>query len=769
MIKSLRLRHWKSHEQSYLRFGEGTNVLVGPMGAGKTSVLDAICFALYGTFPALRQRLVTLDDVVMARPRAFETAEVELEFSVGEDNYVVARTIGPKGSEAFIRKNGAFFDGPQPGRVNEALTNLLHVDYDLFSRAIYSEQNRIDYFLNLPAGERKRQIDELLGIDRFESARKNAVALANKLKAQRAELANYLRGVDAPALQAEESSLEGELQRLADETASLASQEQAAKTKIDALARELSALEERQHILQNALAAAAHAEGELSALQHQLQTLRPLLAQAGTLKQKLDAELSALAQKRNALADAQSADAQARAEKRELDKKLADAKRAHAELEQTGARLQKIGDAQTLQSEVTRLQGDYARLLDEANRAAAKSIELEDALKALAHEGARCPVCDAELSPNRHAQLREEKKRLLVSATDARDAAERNARQSQVLLEEKRRALGELDVLEKKRALLVQAGDARVLAVQLQSLSGQESRAAATLASVAGEVLALQKNVDTLRLDVDRAAGAEKLAAREKQFESEAQTARARADGLRKTADEAKLASLRADFTAIEKERSRLQATRSALEGSAREKKARLVDVKGRLAKAEEASARAAELDAKTDGVTVFGSALLDAQASLRSTLIESINEALNAIWPAVYPYGDYKALRVQADGGDYALELQALDGAWVSADSVSGGERACAALSLRVAFAMVLTPNLSWLVLDEPTHNLDREAVLLLANALREEIPKIVKQVFLITHDEALKESASARLYRIERDKDKGEQSVVEEVGLTG
>ena len=53
MIQSIRLQNWKSHPDSKLEFRKGTNVLVGVMGSGKSSIVDGICFGLFGTFPAL--------------------------------------------------------------------------------------------------------------------------------------------------------------------------------------------------------------------------------------------------------------------------------------------------------------------------------------------------------------------------------------------------------------------------------------------------------------------------------------------------------------------------------------------------------------------------------------------------------------------------------------------------------------------------------------------------------------------------------------------
>ena len=78
------------------------------------------------------------------------------------------------------------------------------------------------------------------------------------------------------------------------------------------------------------------------------------------------------------------------------------------------------------------------------------------------------------------------------------------------------------------------------------------------------------------------------------------------------------------------------------------------------------------------------------------------------------------------------------------------------ACLALRIAFSLVLAPQLKWLVLDEPTHNLDTKAVDLLGNVLRERISTFIDQVFLITHDPSLEAAVSGYLYRLEREKEK-------------
>ncbi len=93
MITKLILRNWRSHELSEFEFGKGTNVLVGQMGAGKSSVMDSLCFALFGTFPNLQAKKIKLDEVIMNKPTQKTYAEVKIFFTLGDKEYKIIRKI----------------------------------------------------------------------------------------------------------------------------------------------------------------------------------------------------------------------------------------------------------------------------------------------------------------------------------------------------------------------------------------------------------------------------------------------------------------------------------------------------------------------------------------------------------------------------------------------------------------------------------------------------------------------------------------------------
>ncbi|MBI5553237.1 MAG: hypothetical protein HY917_00685, partial [Candidatus Diapherotrites archaeon] len=64
----------------------------------------------------------------------------------------------------------------------------------------------------------------------------------------------------------------------------------------------------------------------------------------------------------------------------------------------------------------------------------------------------------------------------------------------------------------------------------------------------------------------------------------------------------------------------------------------------------------------------------------------------------------------------------------------------------------------------DEPTHNLDRQSVHELAQTLKHHLPKIVDQIFIITHDTHMQEAATQKSFVLSRNKELFESTRIEE-----
>jgi len=153
----------------------------------------------------------------------------------------------------------------------------------------------------------------------------------------------------------------------------------------------------------------------------------------------------------------------------------------------------------------------------------------------------------------------------------------------------------------------------------------------------------------------------------------------------------------------------------------------------------------------------IFTLALQQTQIELRSNFVEAVNYTMDKLWGTLYPYHDFISVRLNAEEGDYVLQLQGRDGNWMNVEGIaSGGERSIACLALRIAFALVLAPTMRMIFLDEPSHNLDQVSLKVFATTLKEKINEFIDQVFLITHQSELEDALTGNGYLLERDKEK-------------
>jgi len=766
MITALSLTDWKSHSSSSFSFGKGTNVLVGRMGSGKSSVLDALCFALYGTFPKMSRRDQSTESVVNIASGA-EAAEVSLTFEKQGKKYEIMRKVGKKTAEAEARVDGKLVQkGAKP--VTDYVTDALGVDYELFTRAIYSEQNRMDHLLSLTPRNRKTEIDWLLGLGDFDTAREAAQVTAGKLSEQSA-----LLRADADPKKAEETAKKAQEQREAEKKLSeactalgkkkieLAEKCKAASFGLAALEKTRSEWRKRKtecDLLAGSMQRMAREtegkqkmpEESIARLASGRKAFEEKLSSAKIAAKKIAGDLSvakselAVIQKSIELSTAQEK------RKAELEKKLASALGAKSEKQ--------------LEAELAAQKADAERLSSERAQLVAEAEELDKAAHTLHKAGAKCPVCDSALAHGKAEEILHEKKT---------GSAERKAKADACALEITKKK-GEISALEKavaeSRLCSAQLERMKAEAVDVPALEARKKSAQETSAKLEAaakadeEAIALtEKSLESSKALHEEAVRTEKLfseleAAKKKQAEAQAALSsllfdEEKYEAARKAAEELSvlLARAESDFLGEERRLELVSNLREVLESE-------LAAMKGKAVLAQKYADAAQEM-------AIYKNSLSAAQSELRFTLVEEINEALAEVWPAIYPYADYDAVKLEADEKDYRL-LMRKEGEWREVDSVaSGGERACLCLSLRIAFATVLTPDIGWLILDEPTHNLDAEAVTLLAEAINHKIPSIVEQTFVITHDPALAESAEGSVFRLERDKSKGENTRVEKI----
>lgn len=183
----------------------GLFLLNGATGAGKTSVLDAVCFALYGSVPGARQdgkRLRSDHAEAAAEPR------VTCEFSAKGRHFEVSRIPAwnrpsARGRNGFTeqkantllreRVNGQWVE--KSGRNDEAgaeISSVLGMDRDQFTRVVMLPQGDFAAFLRSKPSDRLELLQSLFGTQRFEAVEQELARRAADARTEVAGLNNQL-------------------------------------------------------------------------------------------------------------------------------------------------------------------------------------------------------------------------------------------------------------------------------------------------------------------------------------------------------------------------------------------------------------------------------------------------------------------------------------------------------------------------------------------------------------------------------------------------
>ena len=141
-----------------------STLIVGENGSGKSTILDALSWSLYGK--AFRK----VNKVQMINSINGKGAEVQVEFMIGKDNYQVNRTIKKYGSSMFeILKNGKLVDQAANSRdYQEHLERqILKMNHRSFCQIVVLGSATFMPFMQLSAQHRREVIEDLLDIEIF--------------------------------------------------------------------------------------------------------------------------------------------------------------------------------------------------------------------------------------------------------------------------------------------------------------------------------------------------------------------------------------------------------------------------------------------------------------------------------------------------------------------------------------------------------------------------------------------------------------------------
>jgi exonuclease SbcC len=166
----VRLENFKCYEEADVELDEGVTVIHGLNGSGKSSLLEACFFALYGA-TALEK---TLEEVVTI---GREETIVELWFTHAGGSYHIRRRVRATGDSA--RTATCVLESPDGTiegaiDVRQRIAELLRMDSEAFVNCAYVRQGEVNKLINASPSDRQDMIDDLLQLGKLEEYRERA-------------------------------------------------------------------------------------------------------------------------------------------------------------------------------------------------------------------------------------------------------------------------------------------------------------------------------------------------------------------------------------------------------------------------------------------------------------------------------------------------------------------------------------------------------------------------------------------------------------------
>jgi exonuclease SbcC len=185
MIKSIELVDFLSHSDTKLEFKDGVTIFVGNNGAGKSSIIDAITYALFGEHKR--------KDVKSLIRRGANQGYAKIEFSIRDKQYEAFRKIKNKNSNNLEIK---FFETTNNNRIEiasgerrqynestkEEIEKTIGMDFKKLKIASIVQQGELNAIIEIGATARQELLNNIIGINKLDIASKYMVENIKKFQ-----------------------------------------------------------------------------------------------------------------------------------------------------------------------------------------------------------------------------------------------------------------------------------------------------------------------------------------------------------------------------------------------------------------------------------------------------------------------------------------------------------------------------------------------------------------------------------------------------------
>lgn len=375
--------------------------LTGSNGHGKSALLDAITWAVWGKSRAKH------DDELIHQGQT--DMEVEYTFDLGGSRYRITRkreSKRPGRTVLELQVQGAdkmrSIGGSTIRATQEAIDKLLRMDYDTFTNSAFLLQGKADSFTTRTASERKQVLADILGLGRWDEYEQEARDRSRAVERDHDFQDARLKQIDSELARAPE--YEAALARVETRIAQLAASVQGAEAGLALHQSQLQALERQQVALQGVERHLAQTERELGEIdarvrerQARLQGYEKALSERGAIEQGF-AALTAARQAESAWNERLGTARRVESQQRDLERAVAAARQA---LEQEAGRLaERLRALEKHGGEVPRLELELAEAESRLGHLARRQAERDAArerLQALAEAAAALKATNEKL------------------------------------------------------------------------------------------------------------------------------------------------------------------------------------------------------------------------------------------------------------------------------------------------------------------------------------------------------------------------------------
>ena len=238
----------------------------GNNGAGKSSLLDAITWSLFGEARGKSSDVINLGQDVKA-------AEVVFTFAHEQNTYRVQRTL-PRGKNTVLEFQVQNHEGWRPltektTRDTQArIEQILRLDYETFVNASFFLQGKADEFTQQNATKRKEVLSNILGLEVWEEYKNRTAERRKAIEQEADEIEGRISEINAEL--AEEETRKHRLEELQGSLKQLSAGREAQETILENLKKSAALLAEHRKLTSTLLAGLERSRTALSGLEARL-------------------------------------------------------------------------------------------------------------------------------------------------------------------------------------------------------------------------------------------------------------------------------------------------------------------------------------------------------------------------------------------------------------------------------------------------------------------------------------------------------------------